>query len=161
MAVTLHRATDADLPVVLNLVPLYLHDMSEHTGWPCNADGTFTGCDRMASYWQEPGKHAFVLKNDKELAGFAMVRGNHDEPDIDFSIAEFFVLRKFRRRGVGQYVAAALFDQFRGRWMVEVFMANTVAIEFWGHATASMAARSVSRRDDDHGERRVIFFDNR
>lgn len=158
MTITLHQATDADLPVVLNLVPLYLHDMSEHTGWPCNPDGTFAGCDRMASCWQEPGKHAFIMKDGEELAGFAMVRGNHAEPNVDFSIAEFFVLRKFRRRGIGQYVAAKTFAQFRGRWVVEIFAANTPAVAFWNRVTASMAEKFESQRTDERGERRVIYF---
>ena len=32
MDVTLHEATSDDLPVVKNLVPYYIYDMSEHMG---------------------------------------------------------------------------------------------------------------------------------
>ena len=42
--VTLHEAAERDLPVARNLVPYYIYDMSEHTGWPCTSDGRFDGC---------------------------------------------------------------------------------------------------------------------
>ena len=38
MDVTLHDATEADLPAVKNLVPYYIYDMSEHLGWSCTLD---------------------------------------------------------------------------------------------------------------------------
>ncbi|MEM9245305.1 MAG: acyl-CoA dehydrogenase family protein [Cyanobacteria bacterium P01_F01_bin.153] len=63
MTVTLHEARETDLAVVLNLVPYYIYDMSEHMGWPCSANGEFNGCDLMSTYWSEEGKHAFVLKS--------------------------------------------------------------------------------------------------
>jgi len=43
MEVTLHEATDQDLPIAKKLVPYYIYDMSEHLGWPCTADGRFYG----------------------------------------------------------------------------------------------------------------------
>src|SRR4030095_6658141 len=102
MMVTLHEATAADLPVVKNLVPYYIYDMSEHMGWPCSADGRFDGCDGIERFWTDAGRHAFVLRGGDEWAGFAMVRGDHEDADIDYSVAEFFVLRKFRGQGVGE-----------------------------------------------------------
>src|SRR5687767_11155220 len=119
MNVTLHEATSADLPVVKNLVPYYIYDMSVHMGWRCGADGRFDGCDGIGTYWSEGGKHAFVLRCGEERAGFALVRGDHNEPDVDYSIAEFFVLRKFRGRGAGERIARQLFDRFRGRWRID------------------------------------------
>ena len=119
MIVTLHDATAAELQLVRNLVPYYVYDMSEHMGWPCSADGRFNGCDGIESFWSTPGRFAFVLRSGDEPAGFAMVRGDYDDDDdendgarvgnappergpragVDYSIAECFVLRKFRRRG--------------------------------------------------------------
>jgi predicted acetyltransferase len=130
MDVTLHEATPADLPLVKNLVPYYIYDMSEHLGWPCSQDGRFDGCDDLESYWRGPGKHAFVLRAGKEPAGFVLILAEHDEP-VDFSVTDFFVLRKFRGRGVGQRIAHELFNRFRGRWKVEQFADNKPAVAFW------------------------------
>jgi hypothetical protein len=62
MKVTLHKATARDLPMVRNLVPYYIYDISEHMGWPCSAQGRFGGCDELATYWSHPRRHAFVLR---------------------------------------------------------------------------------------------------
>ena len=131
MDVTVHDATAADLPVVKNLVPYYIYDMSEHLGWACTADGRFGGCDDLESYWSEPGKLAFVLRAGKELAGFVLILAEHDDPDVDFSVTDFFLLRKFRGRGAGERVAHQLFERFRGNWKVEQFLNNKPAVAFW------------------------------
>ena len=101
--------------MVKNLAPYYIYDLSEHLGWPCNRDGRFDGCDDLESYWLEPGKHAFVLRSGDEPAGFVLILARHDEPGVDFSVTDFFVLRKFRRKGVGERIAHQLFDRFPGR----------------------------------------------
>ena len=46
-------------------------------------------------------------------------------------VAEFFVLRKYRRIGVGRRAARLLFDQFPGQWEVRQLPANTAATAFW------------------------------
>jgi predicted acetyltransferase len=46
-------------------------------------------------------------------------------------VAEFFVMRKYRRQGVGTVVATRLFDSFRGRWEVRELKTNLAAIAFW------------------------------
>jgi predicted acetyltransferase len=129
--VTRHKATPADLAPIKNLVGYYIYDMSEHMHWPCTPDGRFDGCDDLASYWTDPGKHAFVLRSGQELAGFVLILANNPEPDVDFSVTDFFILRKFRGRGAGQRVAHELFDLFPGRWKVELFVQNQPARAFW------------------------------
>jgi predicted acetyltransferase len=162
MDVTLHKATAEDLPVVKNLVPYYIYDMSEHMGWPCRADGRFDGCDGIETYWTEPGKHAFMLRCGKEWAGFALVRAHHEERAVDYSIAEFFVLRKFRRQGVGERIARQLFDRFQGCWMVEQLAGNAPAIEFWRMVTDRYSRGQFEQkaRKSDWGKMNVLLFCN-
>ena len=65
----------------------------------------------------------------RALAGFALVFTG--EPH---DIAEFFVMRKYRGRGVGAQAAASLFDQFPGRWTVRQQLTNPAATAFWRKA---------------------------
>ena len=125
MEVILHKATAADLPVVNNLSPYYIYDLSEYLGWPCTSDGQFGGCDDLEAYWNEPRKHAFILRAGDELAGFVLILAQHDDPAIDFSVTDFFLLRKFRGRGAGQRIAHHLFELFPGRWKVEQLMCDS------------------------------------
>jgi len=162
MEMTLHEADDQDLAVARHLVPYYIYDMSEHLGWPCTADGRFDGCDELPSYWEELGKHAFMLRVGKEIAGFALVRGDHEEDDVDYSIGEFFVLRKFRGQGAGECIARQLFDRFRGRWEVAQLARNEPAMEFWrkviGRYTGGRSEEL--ERESPWGQMNVIRFRN-
>ena len=58
--------------------------------------------------------------------GFALVRSGtpHD-------MAEFFVLRKYRRGGIGRAAARAVFARFPGAWQTRQQWENTGAIDFW------------------------------
>jgi predicted acetyltransferase len=46
-------------------------------------------------------------------------------------MAEFFILRKYRRQGAGTRAARELFDRFPGRWEVAEIPENAPAIAFW------------------------------
>lgn len=131
MTVTLHPATHADLALVKNLVPYYIYDMAEHLGWPCTSEGRFDGCDDLETYFAGERRHAFILRDGLEPAGFVLILADKPEPDVDYSVTDFFVLRKFRRQGVGQRTAHDLFRRFPGRWKVEQFAANQPAVAFW------------------------------
>jgi len=126
----IEAATPADFPTVKNLVPYYIYDLSEHLGWSCNAEGRYDGCDDLPDYWEKEDHHPFLIRAGNEIAGFAMVRPYPDEPDR-MEIGEFFVLRKFKRRGIGREAAYRLFDRFQGEWLVRVLDENTGALCFW------------------------------
>ena len=59
-------------------------------------------------------------------------------------VAEFFVVRGARRRGVGQRAARALFELFPGTWEVRVLRANERALAFWRSAVGSCASFAES-----------------
>jgi predicted acetyltransferase len=51
--------------------------------------------------------------------------------DAVWDMAEFFVLRGLRRRGIGARAAQLAFQQFPGMWRVRVMKANRDARNFW------------------------------
>ena len=79
----------------------------------------------------EAGRSAFLLKVGDEPAGFVLLETTGTQPQTQFSFGEFFIMRKFRRRGFGQQVAHRIFDRFRGRWEVRQVIQNTPATVFW------------------------------
>ena len=128
-AVKVMPAHGADQGVVERLVAYYLHDLSTYTGWPCLPDGRFSGCDQMFTDWQDGKNYLFLVHCGRELAGFAAI--SLDSDTREFVMQEFFLLRKFRRRGIGTLVAHSLFHRFYGCWRVDVLTANTPALSFW------------------------------
>lgn len=135
-------ATDADYPIVKNLVRFYVYDFTEFCGWDCPENGLFDGSDDLPRYWGRAPEnlaydwqpswkgYPFLVRIAGKLAGFALVRQMSDDPP-SFDMGEFFVLRKYRRQGVGRHIAHAMFDRFRGRWQVKQLGCNTPAQVFW------------------------------
>ncbi|WP_342589473.1 GNAT family N-acetyltransferase [Symbiobacterium terraclitae] len=134
--VKLDIATIEDKTVVRNLMQLYQHDLSEFNGQDFNAHGMFE-YNYLDHYWtpggRADGRVPFIVRVDDAVAGFVLknrVSFLGDER-TDHVIAEFFIARKWRRRGIGRIVAFALFDRFPGEWEVGEQRSNAVAIAFW------------------------------
>jgi predicted acetyltransferase len=150
LEVELVRANEGDAPVLARLFTLYFHDMSEFFGGMPDADGRF-GVPSLEPWWREPERRAYRILaapegGDLRPAGFALVRRGSivdGDPDV-MDVAEFFVVRGARRRGVGQEAARQLFTQHPGRWDVRVFAGNRPALPFWRASTARAASRSVA-----------------
>jgi predicted acetyltransferase len=118
--ISLDPASTAERPVLENLFQLYAYDWSE-LGWlEVGRNGRFAE-PSLASYWQDDDRHPFLIRVDGRLAGFALVtaRSRLTGAAGVFDMAEFFVMRKYRRRGVGFAAASAAFDRFTGRWEID------------------------------------------
>jgi len=127
--VEVSEAQLAEKSVLRNLMELYLHDFSEFQPRDLNADGLF-GYRYLDHYWTEPDRRPYLIRADGKLAGFALVRTDGSRS----SVAEFFVVRRYRRTGVGRAAIAALVEQWAGDWEVEVVAENTGGLAFWRSA---------------------------
>jgi predicted acetyltransferase len=58
-------------------------------------------------------------------------------------MAEFFVLRGYRKRGIGTQAAYQVWKQFPGRWEVRVMESNLLALSFWGKAISSFTGEAI------------------
>jgi predicted acetyltransferase len=125
-------ASAQEQPVLRRLMSLYVYDFSELMGLDVEEDGAFA-LPELSPYWRDPWRHPFLLRVDDKLAGFALVhqRSRLTGAEGIHDMAEFFVLRKYRRRGVGEQAARELFGRFPGRWEVRERPANVNAIAFW------------------------------
>jgi predicted acetyltransferase len=113
-----------------NLLEHYCHDMSEWFEPDTGADGCYSY--DTASVW-EKGYDAYLVKVGDSIAGFALIgSGGEWLGDIGArDVHEFFILRRFRRRGVGRSMATFLWSEHPGEWLVRVLEANAPAITFW------------------------------
>jgi predicted acetyltransferase len=133
--------------VVANLFELYAHDFSEFHGVEVGEDGRF-GYPHLALYWSDAGHLPFLVRVKGKLAGFVLVRRGSqlsDDPAI-WDMAEFFILRGHRRRGVGSEVAREVWQRVPGRWEVRVMESNRPGCEFWKQAIAGFTGESVQSR---------------
>lgn len=135
-------------PILANLLELYAYDFSEFQELELGEDGRF-GYKVLPLYWSEPNRFPFLVRMNGKLAGFALVKqGSEISGDKTiWDMAEFFVLRGYRKRGIGGEIAHQLWRWFPGNWEVRVMELNRPALRFWGRAISTFIgkpAHSVS-----------------
>ena len=132
MQIELVPAVPGDATALVNLLQYYVYDLTEVVDSALGGDGRFV-VPSLDAYWSDAWRHPYLVRVDGKLAGFALVqqrsRITGDESTRD--VAQFFVMRRYRRQGVGAIVATRVFDSFRGRWEVRELKANHAAIAFW------------------------------
>jgi len=131
-------------PVLANLLELYAYDFSDFHDLGLGEDGRF-GYESLPRYWSEPNRHPFLVRSDGKLAGFALVkRGSEVSGDETvWDMAEFFVLRGYRRLGIGTQIAHQLWRRFTGPWEVRVMQLNVSACQFWAHAISTFTGEVI------------------
>lgn len=124
----------ADYPVIQNLGRFYVYDMSEYMGgepgWEIPEDGLYE-CIDLKKYWNDKSSYPFLVRYQNEIAGFAIIDKKGSDSSIDFNMAQFFVLRKFKNKGIARAVAYQCFNAFPGTWEIMVMPGNEGAYRFW------------------------------
>lgn len=132
-----------DKQVLRNLMELNMHDQSEYDGYSINDHGLYD-YRYIDHYHTDPTRKAYFVRVDGRLAGFVLLRLKKDYS----SLAEFFVLRKFRRHRVGSRVAERIFELYPGQWQVSQFESNLPAQAFWRKFLAEYTGGSCT---EEHG----------
>jgi len=131
-------------PVLANLFELYVHDFSEQLPLDLQPSGLFelTPGDE---WWKRDDHFPFFIRSADQgkLLGFALVRRGSrvtGESQV-MDVAEFFVVRGARARGVGSAAALALFARFGEPWEIRVRESNEVARKFWSRVVTRWLGR--------------------
>lgn len=135
MEVEIVRVREEDKSVLANLVQFYRYDFSSRRGFDLSEHGTYT-YRYLDHYFLEDARIAFFLRHEGKLAGFALVRSHDDVHEL----AEFFVLRLYRRRGFGRSAATQIFKRFPGEWRLSIDENNDEASWFWQAIIPSVAS---------------------
>ncbi|MDQ0917054.1 GNAT family N-acetyltransferase [Paenibacillus sp. V4I5] len=119
--------------ILRNLMELYQYDMSQFEDDSENDVNEYGLFDYkyLDHYWTEEGRFPFFIMESGKLAGFVLVREIADGESPKVSVAEFFILRKYRRQGIGKEVAHKVFEMFKGNWSVSWLEKNMHAKTFW------------------------------
>lgn len=156
MNIEINPVSASEKPILRHLMELYQYDFTEFDGADTGPFGLYD-YPYLDHYWVEQGRYPFFIRVDGNLAGFVLVaRYNYLTGQKDtWVMAEFFIMRKYRRQGVGEYVAHNVFDQFPGPWQVGQINENTAAITFWrkviGHYTCNSYEEQILNNDNWRG----------
>ena len=139
---------------VRHLFQLYVHDFSEFATFGderfvVNNDGLFT-LPPIEKYWTQPNHSFYLLRANERLAGFAAI--NDWSPSgrgVTHNIAEFFVVRHYRRNGAGTQLARHLFQTHPGIWELAITATNRPAQSFWPTVIAGTPHSGLERIEGD------------
>src|ERR1700691_4790911 len=104
--------------------------------------------DQLMRWYADPSAQVMTILYGDQRAGFAMVNQRlrqsagvgvtaavgADSPSAltpEYSMAEFFIARPWRRRGIGAQAVRLLLDRFTGQWLITEHLINAVAVKFW------------------------------
>jgi predicted acetyltransferase len=148
-----------------DLVQLYSYDFTEFIDIDVGPDGRYDFIDVDGTF-DKPTHHACFICVDNALAGFALAYEDaafRDPSRRTWWMAEFFVLRAYRRKGVGRHAATMLFDRLGGTWEIGQIPANEPAQAFWRSVIGSYTGGDFEEFyvDDERWTGPVQCFDAR
>lgn len=163
MKIELIEVKEAEKSVLRQLMELYAYDFSEFDDADVNEHGLY-GYTYFDYYWTEASRHPFFVRVNGKLAGFVLIYEYCyvvKEPGTK-SIAEFFVMRKYRRKGIGKQVAFQVFDKYPGKWEVIQHGENEPSKIFWEEVIRQYTNGSFRREQakTEWWEGQALIFDN-
>jgi len=159
MNFTLHRASEEYKAVMQNLMQFYIYDFSEYIKYDVEDNGLFAPYPHLDDYWKETSnKFPYIIKKDDKYVGFVLVRFIETQERMYFSIAEFFILKKYRRTGIGKAIAVMVFDLHKGLWEVFQKESNKPAQIFWKKVIEEYTKGQYRERSEDG--KRIQNFEN-
>ena len=149
MDIKLIEASHIHKDVIKNLMQFYMYDFSEFVDVDVEADGLFAAYKNLDDYWNDENRFSYIIQKDEIYIGFVLIRYIEEQPLNHFSIAEFFVMRKYRRKGIGKSIATQIFNSHKGKWEVFQKDNNKPAQLFWNKVINEYTEGNFSERFED------------
>lgn len=158
MNITIEPILFEQKSVFIQMMELYEYDFSEFSDDDISEYGYF-GYSRIDDYFNEDDRYPFFIRAGGKLAGLVLIRSCAEYNDLaePHNIAEFFVLKKYRRRGVGHAAAVKVFDMFKGDWEVVYWNNNLPAKHFWEKVISDYTKGEYCTFDCPENESGFIF----
>ncbi|TLS38211.1 GNAT family N-acetyltransferase [Pseudalkalibacillus caeni] len=151
MNIIIEKALRKDKSVLKQLMEFYLYDFSEFINIDVNEHGYY-GYTYIDHYWTDENRWPFFIKVDGNFAGFVLVLQDKEE----YYISEFFVMKRYRRNGVGKLAAFEAFKQFKGKWIVTQILSNKPAQHFWRSAISEFTGGDFVETTDENVVKQVF-----
>lgn len=146
--IDLREATEQQKPILANLLELYAYEFSEYWKFDIGDNG-FYGYDDLPLYWTDKNKFPYIVYINDKIAGFVLVQKGApgvDDKDV-WDIAEFFIMRKYRKQGIGAIIANTTWKLFKGKWQIRVLQENTESLRFWEYAIQQFTSKKLNKSE--------------
>ncbi|QHW34288.1 GNAT family N-acetyltransferase [Paenibacillus rhizovicinus] len=143
-------ASIEDRETLKNLMQFYDYDFSAFISIDVEDNGLYSPYAYLDDYWIDAAhRFPYLIKRAGRYAGFALVRRIETEDRHYFSIAEFFIMKKYRKNAIGRQVAVRLFDLHEGDWEVFQLESNKPARIFWTKVIGDYSGGAFTERFEE------------
>ena len=125
----IRRAGLAERMPIFKMLELYQYELSDIWDQDLDEHGEYGyALDR---FWNDKRCAPFVALIEGHYAGFALVDASVKVGASDYWMDQFFILKKYRKHGIGRALAFEVFSQMAGKWEVGQMTENVAAQAFW------------------------------
>lgn len=144
MNINLRLATREEQPLLAAMLPDYLQELGADVDYP-----------HLSHYWRENGRYPYLILNQEQPAGFALVRTLDLTPTME--MAEFYITKPCRKYGIGKSAVRALFRLHPGHWQLSVLADNPGGLAFWLSVVPPTAYRAWIEQAGNRPHWRLTF----
>jgi len=162
MEIRIEPALFDQRPVFAQLANLYNYDFSEYEHNDVDECGYFYGY-YSDNLWAGDKRHHFFVRVNGKLAGFVIVKDGgfrYINDENACHICEFFIMKKYRRNGVGSIVAKTIFDMYKRNWEVCQMQNNIPARKFWKSVISDYTKNNYQECGTEKDDMVGFIFDN-
>lgn len=144
MQIELAPTTVEQLPLIANLYQFYAYESSDWEQEDVELDGRFYIHEpHLQRYWQEPQWSAQLILADGFIAGFLLIERS-ELPGINaLELADLFILKKYRRQGIGRALVEQVILADGGSWLVSFYPQDHLASSFWNQLFKQLPLRGL------------------
>ncbi|SMF78942.1 Predicted acetyltransferase [Paenibacillus uliginis N3/975] len=120
--------------ILKQLMTLFLHDLSEfNSDLEINQSNGLFEFDVLEWFFEKEGLTPYFIKAEDKVIGFILLQSGpfSNQEYADYVLNSFFILKKYRRKGLGREACKEFFNQYPGRYAISQILTNTPAIHFW------------------------------
>lgn len=157
--ISVKAADRSERRLIENLIQFYVYELV----WiepPCSIHVKSDDQDRyppfadLDRYWRIEGFRPMLIRVDERLAGFALINTHSRRGEkVKFNMADLFIAREYRGRGVATEAVRLVMEQYPGRWEIAVAEHNVAARMFWSRTLVVTANVNRVVRHEGDGER--------
>ena len=131
MDIKIELAKKEEKEILKNLLEKYNYEFSQYDDKDVNSIGLY-GYSYLDNYWTENNRFPYFIRVNDKLAGFVMVNDIQEvKLNTNFTMAEFFILYKYRQKGIGKYVVNYILNKYKGKWQLRYHPKNKTSEIFW------------------------------
>lgn len=149
--IELLQTTADQAELIRNLYQFYAYESSDWEAEDVEVDGCFyIHEEHLARYWQSPGWSASLVLVDGFIAGFVLIERS-ELPGLEANeLADLFILKRYRRQGIGKAVAQQLLCSGSGDWLMRCYAHDPAGVAFCCAVLADLprASRAIALDDE-------------